>query len=197
MVTRRHSISKRASFKIKVYWCICFIRTVLREGLEAVVFIGGVSLNVQAKSIPTAAIMGFLCGCLVGFIVYRGGSILHLRWFFIVFTMILCLITAGLVSKAVGYFEQYAWNQVIGGEAAEEGGDVIAYKVTIAVWHVSWSNSELNVDSKTSMLFSVGTIQQPWQFIDQDGQIIGKEVIDEERIAIVEGEKVRVASIKA
>ncbi|KAL1930610.1 hypothetical protein VTP01DRAFT_10772 [Rhizomucor pusillus] len=121
--------------------------TVLREGLEAVVFIGGVSLNVQAKSIPIAAIMGFICGCLVGFIIYRGGSMLKLRFFFIFSTVILYLVAAGLMSKAVGYFEQYAWNQVIGGEAAEEGGDVIAYKVTTAVWHVSWGDPELNVDT--------------------------------------------------
>lgn len=39
--------------------------TVLREGLEAVVFVGGVSLGQSAKSIPLAAI----CGVLVGFIV--------------------------------------------------------------------------------------------------------------------------------
>ncbi|KAG2222241.1 hypothetical protein INT45_010654 [Circinella minor] len=246
---------KKVTWKIRLqrysFFLLPFI-TVLREGLEAVVFIGGVSLNVQAKSIPIAAIMGFLCGCLVGFIIYRGGSILHLRWFFIVSTMILYLVAAGLMSKAVGYFEQYAWNQVIGGEAAEEGGDVIAYKVTTAVWHVSWGDPELNVDSNGGwQIFNailgwnntatIGTIisyclywllvaaclvymfykernaaiskakrgefnnseegdvalENAKQFIDQDGQIIGKEVIDEERIAIAEGEKVRVASIKA
>lgn len=104
--------------------------TVLREGLEAVVFIGGVSLNVQAKSIPIAAIMGFVCGCLIGYLIYRGGSMLHLRWFFIFSTIILYLVAAGLMSKTVGYFEQNAWNQVIGGEAAEGGGSVITYKVT-------------------------------------------------------------------
>ena len=91
--------------------------------------------------------MGFICGCLVGFIIYRGGNMLRLRWFFIFSTLILYLVAAGLMSKAVGYFEQYAWNQVIGGEAAEEGGDVIAYKVTTAVWHVSWGDPELNVDT--------------------------------------------------
>ncbi|KAF7722839.1 high-affinity iron permease [Apophysomyces ossiformis] len=120
--------------------------TVLREGLEAVVFIAGVSLNVQAKSIPIAAIMGFICGALVGFLIYRGGSLLRLRWFFIFSTVILYLVAAGLMSKAVGYFEQYSWNQVIGGEAAEEGGDVIAYKVTTAVWHVSWGDPEAKTD---------------------------------------------------
>ncbi|KAG1106280.1 hypothetical protein G6F42_016814 [Rhizopus arrhizus] len=117
--------------------------TVLREGLEAVVFIGGVSLDVQAKSIPIAAIMGFLCGCAVGLVIYRGGSLLQLRWFFIISTIILYLVAAGLMAKAVGYFEQNAWNQVIGGESA----DVISYKMTTAVWHVSWGDPEANTDT--------------------------------------------------
>nr|CAL18215.1 hypothetical protein [Rhizomucor miehei] len=141
---------ERKTWKVRMqrysFFVLPFV-TVLREGLEAVVFIGGVSLNVQAKSIPIAAIMGFICGCLVGFIIYRGGSMLKLRFFFIFSTVILYLVAAGLMSKAVGYFEQYAWNQVIGGEAAEEGGDVITYKVTTAVWHVSWGDPELNVDT--------------------------------------------------
>ncbi|CDH55156.1 plasma membrane iron permease [Lichtheimia corymbifera JMRC:FSU:9682] len=141
---------KRSVWKVRMQRYSFFLLpffTVLREGLEAVVFIGGVSLNVQAKSIPIAAIMGILCGVLVGVIIYRGGSMLHLRWFFIFSTIILYLVAAGLMSKAVGFFEQYAWNLIIGGEAAEEGGDVIPYKVTTAVWHVSWGNPELNTDT--------------------------------------------------
>ncbi|KAI8062305.1 iron permease FTR1 family-domain-containing protein [Gilbertella persicaria] len=118
--------------------------TLLREGLEAVVFIGGVSLNVTAKSIPIAAIMGFICGCIVGLIIYRGGSLIQLRWFFIASTIILYLVAAGLMSKAVGFLEQDAWNRVIGGESAEESGSVIGYKVTTAVWHVSWGDPEKN-----------------------------------------------------
>ncbi|KAF7731927.1 high-affinity iron permease [Apophysomyces ossiformis] len=131
----------KTKFQRYSFFLLPFI-TVLREGLEAVVFIGGVSLNVQAKSIPIAAIMGFLCGCLVGVIIYRGGSLLRLRWFFIISTAILYLVAAGLMSKAVGYFETNAWNNVIGGESAEESGTVIPYKVTTAVWHVSWGDPE-------------------------------------------------------
>lgn len=138
---------KRLGFKAWMqkysFFFLPFI-TVLREGLEAVVFIGGVSLNVSAKSIPIAAIMGFVCGCVVGLIIYRGGSMIQLRWFFIFSTIILYLVAAGLMSKAVGFLEQNAWNQVIGGEAVEESGDVIGYKVTTAVWHVSWGNPEVN-----------------------------------------------------
>ena len=45
--------------------------TVLREGLEAVVFIGGVSLGLPASSIPLAAITGILAGVLVGLLIYQ------------------------------------------------------------------------------------------------------------------------------
>lgn len=45
--------------------------TVLREGLEAVVFIGGVSLGLPAESIPLAAITGIAAGCLIGFFIYK------------------------------------------------------------------------------------------------------------------------------
>jgi len=121
--------------------------TVLREGLEAIVFLGGVSLGETAQSIPIAAIMGIICGCLVGYLLYRGGSLVKLHWFFVVSTCILYLVAAGLLSKSVGYFEQNAWDQVIGGESAESGGEVINYKVTTAVWHVSWGDPELNTNS--------------------------------------------------
>ncbi|ORX49057.1 high-affinity iron permease [Hesseltinella vesiculosa] len=140
---------KRKTFKAwmqRYSFLILPFVTVLREGLEAVVFIGGVSLNASAKSIPIAVIMGIICGLLVGFLIYRGGSLIKLRWFFIVSTCILYLVSAGLMAKAVGFFEQYSWNQVIGGEAAE-GGDVIDYKVTTAVWHTSWGNPEQSTSS--------------------------------------------------
>ncbi|KAG2182526.1 hypothetical protein INT43_007457 [Umbelopsis isabellina] len=117
--------------------------TILREGLEAIVFLGGVALGADGKSIPIAAIMGIICGCLVGFLLYRGGSLMRLHWFFVVSTCILYLVSAGLLSKAVGYFEQNAWNKVIGGESAEEAGAVIGYKITTSVWHVSWGNPDV------------------------------------------------------
>ena len=45
--------------------------TVLREGLEAVVFVGGVSLSEPASSFPLAVIVGILCGVAVGYFIYR------------------------------------------------------------------------------------------------------------------------------
>lgn len=45
--------------------------TVLREGLEAVVYIGGVSLGLPATSFPLPVVCGILAGCLVGYVIYR------------------------------------------------------------------------------------------------------------------------------
>lgn len=45
--------------------------TVLREGLEAVVFIGGVGLSAPATAFPLAVISGVAVGCLVGYLIYR------------------------------------------------------------------------------------------------------------------------------
>lgn len=48
--------------------------TVLREGMEAVVFVGGVSLGQSARSIPIAAIVGIVCGLACGFLIYAFAS---------------------------------------------------------------------------------------------------------------------------
>lgn len=45
--------------------------TVLREGIEAVVFIGGVTLGLPATSFPLAVVTGLGTGLLVGYLIYR------------------------------------------------------------------------------------------------------------------------------
>ena len=116
----------RGRFKL---WCekyamfiLPFI-TVLREGLEAVVFIGGISLGLPASSFPLPVILGIACGCLVGYLIYkytrtcptrssyhadqsaRGGNLASIQIFLIASTCFLYLVAAGLFSKAVWDFE--------------------------------------------------------------------------------------------
>jgi high-affinity iron transporter len=45
--------------------------TVLREGLEAVVFIGGVGLGLPATAFPIPVLAGIAAGALVGYLVYK------------------------------------------------------------------------------------------------------------------------------
>ncbi len=53
--------------------------TVLREGLEAVVFIGGVGLSLPATAFPLAVVCGLAAGVAVGYLIYRyaGHCFLH------------------------------------------------------------------------------------------------------------------------
>ncbi|KAL2849920.1 iron permease FTR1/Fip1/EfeU [Aspergillus pseudoustus] len=118
--------------------------TVLREGLEAIVYVGGVGLGLPASSFPLAVFCGLLSGVAVGYVMYRGGSSASLQYFLIISTCFLYLVSAGLFSRAVGYFEANAWNQIIGGDASETGSGPGSYDIRQSVWHVNCCNPELN-----------------------------------------------------
>jgi high-affinity iron transporter len=118
--------------------------TILREGLEAIVFIGGISLGLPATSIPLAAIVGLACGCLVGFIIYKGGNAAPLQLFLIASTCFLYLVAAGLFSRSMWYFQQNTWSHLTGGDAAESGSGPGSYDIRQSVWHVNCCNPELN-----------------------------------------------------
>ena len=70
------SVKRNTASRFK-QWCqkyamflLPFI-TVLREGLEAVVFIGGVGLSLPATAFPLAVICGLGAGLAVGYLIYR------------------------------------------------------------------------------------------------------------------------------
>jgi high-affinity iron transporter len=105
--------------------------TVLREGIEAVVFVGGVALGEPATSIPLAAITGIISGLIIGYIIYAFASRTSkspsprlppalspesyetaLTIFIIVMTNLILLIGAGLFSKSIGYFQEYKFNKL-------------------------------------------------------------------------------------
>jgi high-affinity iron transporter len=116
--------------------------TTLREGLEGVVFIGGVSLGLPATSIPLPAIVGLFCGLLCGFTVFKAGSFSKVRIFLIASTCILLIIAAGMISRSVYYFTFYRYVQRVGDAAAESGSDAGSYDATNYVWHINCCNPE-------------------------------------------------------
>ncbi|KAB8268213.1 iron permease FTR1/Fip1/EfeU [Aspergillus minisclerotigenes] len=117
--------------------------TVLREGLEAIVYVGGVGLGLPASSFPLAVFCGLLAGVAVGYVMYRGGSSTSLQYFLIISTCFLYLVAAGLFSRAVWYLENNTWNHVIGGDASETGSGPGSYDIRQSVWHVNCCNPEL------------------------------------------------------
>jgi high-affinity iron transporter len=45
--------------------------TVLREGIEAIVFIAGVSFSAPATAVPLPVVVGLIVGGIVGYVLYR------------------------------------------------------------------------------------------------------------------------------
>ncbi|OWB55450.1 hypothetical protein B5S28_g1322 [[Candida] boidinii] len=114
--------------------------TCLREGLEAVVFVGGVGMGTPATSFPIPVICGLIAGGLVGVFLYFGGSMVSLQIFLCISTAILYLIGAALFSRGVWFFENYYLTKKTGGDAAENGSGPGTYNVHNTIWHVNCCN---------------------------------------------------------
>ncbi|KAI0053203.1 iron permease FTR1 [Auriscalpium vulgare] len=128
--------------------------TVLREGIEAIVFVGGVSLGQNAESIPIAAIVGIIAGLVCGFVIYAFASRSTLTVFLIIMTNFLLLIGAGLFSKAVWAFQENAFNHLLGGDVDDSGGDGPgSFNVRGNVWHLDCCNPDNNFDSGGWQIF--------------------------------------------
>ena len=121
--------------------------TVLREGLEAVVFVAGAGITTQgssARAYPLPVFVGLICGILAGFLLYYGVSYASMQIFLVISTCILYLIAAGLFSRGVWYFETNTFNKKTGGDASESGDGNGSYDITKAVYHVNCCNPELD-----------------------------------------------------
>jgi high-affinity iron transporter len=75
------SRGKRGAFKLWVEKYIMFtlpLVTVLREGLEAIVFIAGVTFSSPASAVPLPVIVGVIAGGIIGYILYKSVQVIHL-----------------------------------------------------------------------------------------------------------------------
>ncbi|KAH7389823.1 iron permease FTR1/Fip1/EfeU [Pyrenochaeta sp. MPI-SDFR-AT-0127] len=120
--------------------------TVLREGIEAVLFIAGVGLGLPATSFPLAVLCGLGAGAIIGYLIYKGGNRTSLQIFLVVSTCFLYLVAAGLFSKGVWNFEQNAWVKLAGEGAAEAGAGPGSYDIRKTVWHVNCCSPGENGD---------------------------------------------------
>lgn len=74
--------------------------TVLREGMESVLFLTGVSSGTGVQSIIIPGILGVILGILTGIALWMGGrQIRDLKWFFIISSVLLFFIAAGLMTS--------------------------------------------------------------------------------------------------
>ncbi|KAK3490246.1 iron permease FTR1/Fip1/EfeU [Neurospora hispaniola] len=118
--------------------------TVLREGVEAIVFVAGVSFAAPATSIPIPAIVGVIVGSLVGVVLYKFGSSTKLQLFLVLSTSLLYLVAAGLFSRAIWALESQQWAKAVGSDAIELGSGPGSYDIDKSVWHVDCCSPQVN-----------------------------------------------------
>ncbi|SPO06102.1 related to high-affinity iron transporter FtrA [Cephalotrichum gorgonifer] len=118
--------------------------TILREGFEGILFIGGVIVGSPVSSIPLSILVGMVVGVSISYLIYRGRNAASIRFFLLLSTGLLYLIAAGLFSKGVWHLEAYQWNMIVGGDAAELGSGPGSYDIRRSVWHVNCCNPSLD-----------------------------------------------------
>ncbi|KAJ5732355.1 hypothetical protein N7493_003836 [Penicillium malachiteum] len=62
---------------------ILLLITTMREGVEAVVFVGGVSLGYSATAFHIPVVTGIITGLFCGWLIYRGGNVMSIQIFLI------------------------------------------------------------------------------------------------------------------
>lgn len=120
--------------------------TTAREGLEAIVFIGGVSLGLPASSIPLPAIVGLIVGFLVGYLCFRAKGFAKMKPLLVTMTCCLLVISAGMFSRSVYYLEFYQYVKLVGDAATEGGNSYGTYDARNYVWHLDCCNPEDKTD---------------------------------------------------
>lgn len=129
---------RRKTFGKKYFLAILPLVTTLREGLEAVVFIGGAGVSQPLSAIAFSVVAGILFGSSMGYLLYKGGNKLSLQYFLICSTCFLYIVSAGLMSRGIWFLELEQYVRRCGGlDVGETGSGPGSYDIARSVWHVN------------------------------------------------------------
>jgi len=89
-------------------WTLAFLAfiSVLREGIETVLFIVGSAQETSAIATVSGSILGFGVAAILGYMLYRGTHRLPLKSFFKIMSVLLIVMAAGLLSGGIHEFQE-------------------------------------------------------------------------------------------
>jgi FTR1 family protein len=125
---------------LQVFFWVPFL-TVIREGVETVLLIGGVSFSEEPSSIPLAVIIAIILGSLISISLHKASDSLSMKWFFIVAAYVLLIMASGIFSRSVGFFEDDKWIKNIG---SEENVEFPPFDPSKNIWYLPccWENKQ-------------------------------------------------------
>ncbi|KAJ2991418.1 high-affinity iron permease [Globomyces sp. JEL0801] len=148
----------------QLFFWIPFV-TVLREGIEAMLFVGGVAISEEPSAVPLAVIVGLIAGISVGVFVHYGGSKMTLHYFYIFTSYLLFVMSAGLCARAVGFFEDYDWSKKSAMDA--DRPDALFFNPMINVWVLP------DLSEKSASIWPLMNAVFGWRSIATYGTVIG------------------------
>lgn len=120
------ALEGNTAFTVTYALFIIAFTAVLREGIESVLFLAGVGVDTPWKAIPLGGVVGALLGVTLGYVLFFGLKPVQLKWFFIVSTVILLFLAAGLMMTGVHEFQEAGAFGYYGEEEAEEESEALA-----------------------------------------------------------------------
>lgn len=142
--TRKSQVRNRRESRFTERYTLAILPfvTTLREGLEAVVFLGGIGVNQPKTSFPLPVITALILGGFIGWVMYRTGDHMSIHYFLVASTCFLYIVAAGLMSRGVWFFELQQFINKVGQDVSEMGSGPGSYDITTAVWHVNCCNAQ-------------------------------------------------------
>ncbi len=113
--------------------------SVLREGIETVIFLGAASFVSETSNNLTGALLGVVLAILIGYLIFVIGKRINVKSFFNVTSVVLVLFAAGLVANGIHEFEEA---EILPGY----------------IEHVWDSNPDLNEDGSFPLLHQKGVV---------------------------------------
>lgn len=143
LLSREYGESRAKTFGEKYSLFILPFVTSLREGLEAVVFIGGIGIDSPLTSIPLSMLSATAISAIFGVFFFKYSKSFSLQICLVITTCFLYLIAGGLFSKGVWQFELQRYVDACNGQdMSEVGNGPGSYDISRSVWHVNCCNGE-------------------------------------------------------
>lgn len=140
---KKNNTNEAISFSSRYAFFILPFITSLREGLEAIVFIGGVGIDQPLSSIPLSMLTAFTLSSIFGYYFYKYSSSLSLKLCLVITTCFLYFIASGLFSKGIWQLELQDYvNKCNGQDMTEVGSGPGSYDISKSIWHVNCCNGE-------------------------------------------------------
>ncbi|GAQ91202.1 similar to high-affinity iron permease [Klebsormidium nitens] len=99
------ALEGKQAFTTRYALFIIAFTAVIREGIEAVLFLAGVGVGTPWKAIPLGGFVGAALGVFFGYFLFFGLKPVQMKWFFYISTVILMFLAAGLMMTGIHEFQ--------------------------------------------------------------------------------------------